>query len=88
MKKEHDELMRHLGRLQAIRHQITDVRRQLHERVDEQHRTLGPAIAHVEAHVERDQGGGILAARALRKMLVERGRLNQIIHTRDDDGSG
>lgn len=85
MKDEHDQLVHHLGRLQAIRHQITDARRQLHEKVDQQLDSMPAAIEHVEAHLARGKGGGPLGHRALRTMLVERSRLHRLIHARDAD---
>ena len=86
MKDTHDKLLHQMGRLQAIRRQIDDARRQLHEKTDQQLDSMPAAIEHVEAHLARGKGGGPLGHRALRKMLVERSRLHRLIHARDDGG--
>lgn len=73
-----------MGRLQAIRHQLEDARRQLHEKTDAQLSSMPEMIEGVEHHLERDKGGGPLGHRALRTLLVERSRLHRLIHARDD----
>lgn len=85
MKEDHEKLLQATARLQAVQRQIDDARRQLHERAEEQKTSLEPVKQHVEAHVARGKGGGILAGRALHKLVVEQARLNHIVLTRDDD---
>ncbi len=84
---EHEALIGHLGRLQAIRRQIHHQRMLLHERAGQQLDSMPELIDHVGAHVEREQGGGPLAARAHRRLIVERARLHHLVQTRDDDGA-
>ena len=81
MKEERDQLIGHLGRLVAVRRQIADARRQIRERASEQAASIPDVQDHVEAHLARDQGGGPLGHRALRKLITERARLHQLLMT-------
>lgn len=81
---DHEHLLHHLGRLQGIRRQLQDARRQLHEKASAQLESMPAAIDHVGAHVERGQGGGPLAERAHQRLLIERGRLHHLVLTDTD----
>lgn len=87
MKEERDKLLHHLGRLRAVQHQMDEARRKLHERAAEQLDSIPEVQEHIEAHVARGKGGGPLAHRALRKLLVERARLHHVVLGGDDDGA-
>jgi hypothetical protein len=85
--EDHDKLMKQLGRLRAIQRQLDHARQQLHQKADEQLASIPEVQEHIEAHAARGKGGGPLAHRALRKLIVERARLHHIVQTRDDDGA-
>lgn len=88
MKEEHAKLLKHLGRLVAIKRQLDAQRDALHQKAGEQLDSIPEVHDHIAAHVAREAGGGPLAQRALRKVISERARLHHIVQSRtDDDGA-
>lgn len=75
-------LIRQLARLQGVRKGINAGRKRLKDRAAEQSDSMPHAIDTVNAHLQRDKGGGILGFRRLRTLLTERRRLDGIVATR------
>jgi hypothetical protein len=86
MTEDRKKLQHHLGRLRGVQHQIDEARRKLHERASQQLASIPAVQQHVEDHVARGLGGGPLAQRALRKLLIERARLHHVVLGADGAG--
>lgn len=71
----------HAGLAQTVAHRdaITDAKRQLVRKTEDQLNSLLPVIKEWEAAVQAGRGGGVLAARRLRTLLDERQRLEAVL---------
>lgn len=74
-----DALVTAHGRLHAHRSSLREHRATLIERAEQQLDSIVETIRVVEQHVQAGEGGGVLAQRRLKALLVERHRLARFV---------